>query len=1122
MPKLFTKTQIRELSEYMPDFPQTINRWGQKRINTLLEDQGFDNMFEFKNFWLDELNNLKKEVKRLTTTEVVQVVDPLYMRDRKGVAEVKGVAKFVEMYKNLMQAHTNFRDWKFIILNYDPFDLQQQERKRMYYTYSLNRDSFKKLRRDVGTQLYQIVERNKNIIEGELDLSANGDIDEHYHLNCKFVFVPPIAPERYIHALKEGEIVNCFMKQLRAWFMLRKNNKMVNKVDDLNKRFFESGVTFDDIPTICKIIQCNVEIYNKLNDKVYEHQYSSGKSKTFKYVITKLDHVEQYVDNMFDMSKKEIVYVDNVQDAYDACDNNWKCYSKNDDGQLVSFFTEDKIYKDARTQDFDDGKHWINSEFDAEKLKFESKYELDRNTIIMNRDEKLFEFISKANHYVYELYLTENIDNKLMKKSEPVWDDLEGCYITDDFDETLVDLTQCHAYDQNKNYMSYKLNNYYSHYMFPRTGNFEFYDVNDASLTLDILDKTGFVQITNIQYDMCSHNVRSILERIAYFVENGIYATPIIKYLWDMGGRFTIKRVAFTNWKYDIDFGEEIINNKYYNRIVGMMDIKGSDRIYKTTFKNVEELKDILYTSSDKVCFYHDNELWFKFPKTCVKNNCHVSAFILSYAFMGVLDQLLKIPFEDIIGVKVDCIITKRNYDNVFSLSKKIGDWKKELKGERAIYNTTLINQHAPFVLESGLKLTKQKLQYGVLNFITGEAGSGKTTRYVKTFGDCDERVYNSLMCFPNNNLKHEFRKKHECQTSTYHKAFKVNSDGENNEGIKIQYYTNAIIDEASMIPLHDFEQIIKVANKYCVNLHVVGDFDIEKRRLYQLTPASSNNNIAGSKPLTDWFASEKAIPYTHLHLTQNYRQGKDKEFTCFLRQCRGKTNAEIMNELRKCDNIKRIKIDDISNVYEDGDVVLCSTHAYIDKVHAILGKRDKLQVIYNRTTRLHAKNEMALVDSSEFNEKDMKLAFGITTHICQGLEYTNKIFIVMNNHFDENMTYVCLSRAHCAEQVYLVYVPNGSAVMSFEDNVSRKLRQYKRDDLENNRDFNLDKEYVINMCERQGFKCKHCGTQVEKENYMPYSNRQFSIDRIDDSKGHLKGNVVLSCLGCNCRHVKT
>jgi hypothetical protein len=78
-----------------------------------------------------------------------------------------------------------------------------------------------------------------------------------------------------------------------------------------------------------------------------------------------------------------------------------------------------------------------------------------------------------------------------------------------------------------------------------------------------------------------------------------------------------------------------------------------------------------------------------------------------------------------------------------------------------------------------------------------------------------------------------------------------------------------------------------------------------------------------------------------------------------------------------------------------------------------------------------------------------------------------------------------------------------------------------KAHDKKYNRYFNLTEEWVKKILDHQEWKCYHCDQYLLLENGKRDSD-QLSIDRVNNSKGHFKGNVVLSCWHCNYKRRKT
>lgn len=66
----------------------------------------------------------------------------------------------------------------------------------------------------------------------------------------------------------------------------------------------------------------------------------------------------------------------------------------------------------------------------------------------------------------------------------------------------------------------------------------------------------------------------------------------------------------------------------------------------------------------------------------------------------------------------------------------------------------------------------------------------------------------------------------------------------------------------------------------------------------------------------------------------------------------------------------------------------------------------------------------------------------------------------------------------------------------------------YRKQGADAERGFNMTLNHVNVILIEQRFSCKHCGCGLSEEN--------ASVDRIDNTKGHIDGNIVISCILCN------
>jgi hypothetical protein len=88
--------------------------------------------------------------------------------------------------------------------------------------------------------------------------------------------------------------------------------------------------------------------------------------------------------------------------------------------------------------------------------------------------------------------------------------------------------------------------------------------------------------------------------------------------------------------------------------------------------------------------------------------------------------------------------------------------------------------------------------------------------------------------------------------------------------------------------------------------------------------------------------------------------------------------------------------------------------------------------------------------------------------------------------------------------------VPNLSKAITSSLNAS--VRAAKRNALADNREFNIDNDYIHRLWSLQDGKCKVSGLEMEIQSGTNKlrNNKKVSIDRIVNTKGYIKGNIQL------------
>jgi len=144
--------------------------------------------------------------------------------------------------------------------------------------------------------------------------------------------------------------------------------------------------------------------------------------------------------------------------------------------------------------------------------------------------------------------------------------------------------------------------------------------------------------------------------------------------------------------------------------------------------------------------------------------------------------------------------------------------------------------------------------------------------------------------------------------------------------------------------------------------------------------------------------------------------------------------------------------------------------------------------------------------------------AYCTTTHKAQGDTIDENFTIWDWKAMDKRLRYTAMSRAKSAAQVTIVE-GEGMKWGPLEKTIEAKIKGHCAVDSEKGQTCNLSVSFVRCLLVRQGFQCAKqcaCDGSLKLAWTMPHDPKQFTIDRISVEKGHVKGNVIISCLSCN------
>jgi len=709
------------------------------------------------------------------------------------------------------------------------------------------------------------------------DLNGKGNL---------YIYPQNLRPKKFMHFLKDGPY-NCVLKQIKEYY--KDNDKKIKMIDALNNKYYNDGITFEDLDKIATSLRISIKIKNKCGDMIYQN--INGHEKIFEYNLIHNNHVEEFKNIFGDMKKKNIVYIDDINDEMEKNKDKIIIYKRDCNNEINYFFDAETLYKKKELKEIDNGSHYINSTYDLYRNEFENDNNLTEN-YITDDNKVLFDFVNNSCHHVNEIFFTENnlkqinymsqLDISISHLDDNITDDEINDIKEISKNEKYIDLSGYYCYDKNKAYCNYINLKSYNVAQFPACGKFSLYkcdNLTDDELKHILYNKVGFLQIDNIIYNNISIN------KINYFINGYIY--PINVLLWAYENniiKYDVKTLCINNFKQKINMSSEFIENKIYNKLFGSYVIKSNKKTLNIKYNNVDELQDLMFYSS-KIRRYTDKELFLEFDLACMSNKAHISSYIYGYNMITIMDKLKQINFNDIVGIKVDCIILKKRYD-IFNLSTDFKDWKIEKKDIKEIYeHYVFINSKDIFNNKDLYNSSHHKIYYEKINYIMGGAGVGKTSRFYKKFDNTDdERLSSMAFGFPNNNLRCSFEDTGNIKKYTYHTALNICVSNPLNRVNYLKNICDLVIDEATMVSHVDYVKILKEAEKEKINIFFVGDFNLKNKKLYQLEPATDESFIY------------KAIKGYEIYLTQNYRQNGDNKFLKYLESIRGKNHEEILN----------------------------------------------------------------------------------------------------------------------------------------------------------------------------------------------------------------------------------
>lgn len=646
---------------------------------------------------------------------------------------------------------------------------------------------------------------------------------------------------------------------------------------------------------------------------------------------------------------------------------------------------------------------------------------------------------------------------------------------------------------------------------------------------------------------------------------NNIYSDVILRYAKKRGVQFTVKAQAKSSGKLEKDYFKKVIDK--------IVSVSGNDpNIYKFIVNMMsgylgkhKTINHILYISSD----YEQVLNWF--IKAGIKDkNIYIDEMVLNgtphYLFGEQITTLMShnhlpiyIQMKDIANVrfaemiremggslafrKTDCALTIGG--KCPKLSQQWGGYKSaeppsvmgqshydqitDMSCEQPWYDYSYINDSAMW--KEMLEIVVE--QGGLL--ITGEAGVGKTfavKHICKKLGVVKRVAPTHKACLVIGNgatTLHSFlrlsRKGHIC--------------GKWVKEIKDKY-DYVVIDEISMIDGKMWERLVELKRLTGLAFVLVGDprqcppieEDGSERDYFNHSAVKflvNDNRVELTKVYRyDPKLKEMLDDLNNIN-TLNFSKKDCRVNICYFNSTRKYVN-NICNQRFAADHEEKILVKHIPHDQFTQDIWVYKGLHLISRItikdetlfnnesYEVVDFNDN--VIYCKTTRVDEDGnpmEWRVEENVCDFQKSFLIDYCHTTHKSQGDTIKEDYCIWDWEAMSDKLKYTALSRGTRASQVSFNVMPQKDTDDDeLRGTIARKLIDHKRYDEDKGYKFNLNVEYIRKLYYRQFGCCSFCGCDMKTYDYEANDPLQLSIDRIDDTKGHSRGNVVLSCWGCN------
>ena len=786
-------------------------------------------------------------------------------------------------------------------------------------------------------------------------------------------------------AFRAGVSNRCMLEPIRAWVEgkmaeLREKEMSDKKPSSRTKERYErlerqmseiwetyaNGVPDNKIDDITKRLQIDIEIETPFAKSPFLVSRSPVKClKKFCFLNTRLNHVDP--NQIVQETKPQIVERDELRKIMDKCEKEgiWATYKKDTIG-ICGITTLTESYT-------------LSNDYATTVNEFEHATGMNQIKLDDMDDLDISSFVREGVHY------NATVDFKKIRRG-------------------------LNHIDMRAAYANFKECPQYEGFLGK---------ITDFRPT-DRIQGVGLYDITDLDFSEANPKFVAYNDKLRIFSNNVVYTSAELRFLDSQGVRYRIVAGCWGVKPFSFDFSADMLQKKtpegvaYYAKFIGQCNQIQHYRRFWFRSNNRDYLSH-LRSGSDYEISIFGNEVSATIKKQHCYHLSHITAFVLAYQRLNVLDQLLSMDINNVVRVCVDGIFYEGEpveCRNVFRAkpSNKIGNEA----GDSYISNGAGIEKWYDSEIIKRDTYAKE--------LFLGAGGNGKT-HYNLT----DKGLIKPLYVAPSWKLARN-------KNNDYGVACQVLANVATSDPDKINMilskYNVLIFDEVSMYSNEAKECIFEKYGQ--CRLIFCGDLG------YQLPCVNAiPMNEEGFDKITTFTKNYRCSDKALLDILETLRE--------YIRT--GAPNDLINNYVKTTfKNLGQVlTTDEAIKMYNINDMILASTNEIKNIYTEILTGKFAAEKYYITGTNRSYSNGDIVISETRPDNCECVVRHCFTVHSIQGETCETRLFIDGSKWFDDRMIYTALSRARRLDQIFIVIEQEQEVPQPYK---YREINQYAQREL--------------------------------------------------------------------------